>query len=172
MDPEIVGDPVTLRRWDEAHLDQLRAIVASSLEHISTFMSTAASEIADPDAFLALVREAWDDGEVFAYAIEEVDLVVGHITFTPEPPGGVFGCWVRVEEAGRGLATAALGALVEAAFVTRSDVAYLEASCNVANLASTRLLGKVGFRCVDRRPWVPRTPSEGEEELVWRIRRT
>lgn len=172
MEERIVGDRIVLRRWHESHLHQLRDIASSSLEHIATFMSSAASEIGDPDAFLVLVREAWDDGEVFAYAIEEGDRVVGHITFAPKPPGGVIGCWIRVEDIGRGLAASALRDLVKVAFLANPEITHIDASCNSANAASSRLLERAGFECIFRRPWQPRTPLEADEEQLWRVERS
>lgn len=73
IEEKIAGERIVLRRWHDSHLDQLRSIVSTSLDHIAIFMSSASGEVGDPEAFLALVREAWDDGEVFAYAIEEGD---------------------------------------------------------------------------------------------------
>lgn len=172
MREEITGDQIRLRRWEESHLDQLRVIVSTSIDHIAAFMASAASEVRDPPAFITLVREAWDEGAVFAYAIEEGDKVVGHISFTPQPPGGVIGCWIRVEDVGRGLATAALRTIVKAACDENPQITHFEASCNSANRASIRLLERAGFECIGRRPWQPRGPRESDEEQVWRAKRT
>jgi RimJ/RimL family protein N-acetyltransferase len=163
---EILGDGVVLRRWQPRHLEELRDIVARSLPHIAAFMPSAAREVADPEAFLALVNTAWDDGVVFAYAIERDGRAVGHIT-SPPAAGGEIGCWIRIEDVGSGLGTTALRAVADAALASNPALSHVRASCNAANAASARMLTKAHFHVVERRPWTPRTPAEADEELVW-----
>jgi RimJ/RimL family protein N-acetyltransferase len=166
VNEEIVGDGVVLRRWRSSHVEQLRSIVATSLTHIARFMPSAASEVQDPEAFLTLVDSAWKQATVFAYAIERDGTLVGHIT-CPGHRGGQIGCWIRVEETGRGLGTAALRALADAAFASNDDLWLLEARCDAANVASQRMLEKAGFDLISHRTRLPRTPAEADEEMVW-----
>ncbi len=167
VDETIGGSGIVLRRWSDAHLVVLGEIVTSSLGHIATFMPSAASEVATPEAFLALVDSAWNDGEVFAYVIEEDDRLVGHITFAPSATGGVIGYWVRVEDVGRGIATDAVKALAAGVSNTEPGVNSLHASCDASNAASRRVLEKSGFRPVPPPRVKPRLDDRGHQEIEW-----
>lgn len=171
MDERIEGARVVLRRWRLSDVDALEEIVSSSLDHIAKFMSSAASEVADPAAFVALVDDAWNAGTVFAYAIEQASRIVGHITFSVAEPGGEIGYWVRVEDLGRGIATDALRTLTTHVFQTSTAVKSITSSCNAANVASTRVLENAGFRLESRKPWQPRNSCEADEELAFVLER-
>ncbi len=166
MDEVITGAEMELRRWMPSDREALAEIVTSSLPHIATYMPQAATELADPAAFLALASRLWAAGSVFAYSIVRAGRVVGHITLTPERSGAVVGYWVRSEDVGLGYATAAIGVLADAVFCS-TDIIELRADCNVANAASARVLAKAGFRLAGRRSWQPRTEAEAPEELLW-----
>lgn len=167
VDERIEGDGITLRRWRAEDVDVLREIAASSLDYIARFMGSAASELADPEAFVTLAAQYWDDGRVFAYAVERDNEVVGHITYAPD---GDVGYWVRVEATGSGVATAAAGTLTNHVFA-KTPNSVIASACNAANTASRRVLEKSGFRLTGERTWTPRNEHEGDTELVFELTR-
>lgn len=167
MDERIEGNGVVLRRWRADDVDVLREIAATSLDYIARFMGSAASELAEPETFMVLAEQYWDDERVFAYAIERDDAVVGHITYGPD---GDVGYWVRVEAASSGVATAAARALAAHVFA-KTPSTTIASSCNAANAASRRVLEKSGFRLTGERPWTPRNEHEANTELTFELAR-
>jgi RimJ/RimL family protein N-acetyltransferase len=105
----------------------------------------------------------WCDGVVVR---REDHLAVGSMGFKA-PPGATgtveIGYAVNRSQRGRGYATEMAGALV-AWGLDQPEVRRVTAECLVSNLASARVLEKVGFRQLGRRP------SEEGDLLLWERR--
>jgi RimJ/RimL family protein N-acetyltransferase len=76
------------------------------------------------------------------------------------------GYWVQVDHTGRGVATAAAGALADAA-LRLSAVSRVEIRCDAANLRSAAIPPKLGFRLERTESRPPTAPGETDANLVW-----
>jgi RimJ/RimL family protein N-acetyltransferase len=150
----------------------LVAAVNASLSHLRPWMPWAQNP-ATPESigtFLATAALQWDSCQEFQFALRE----------TPSGPiigfGGLhtrigvgaleIGYWVRVDHTGRGVATAAAGALADAALHLHG-VSRVEIRCDAANLRSAAIPRKLGFRLERTESRPPTTPGETDAHLVW-----
>jgi ribosomal-protein-serine acetyltransferase len=80
------------------------------------------------------------------------------------------GYWLHPAYTGRGLATAAVAALVGQAF-TLEDIDRVEIVHDAANTASGGVPRRLGFTEIERRTSAqcPVTSGEGAVEVVWRL---
>jgi [ribosomal protein S5]-alanine N-acetyltransferase len=110
-----------------------------------------------PDSFWTLdgqrrhldsLMQEQEEGTLLACAMQRDDLVVGCAMLNTIVYGSLcsanLGYWVDVAEVGRGLASAAVGALCRIADQDL-DLHRIQASTNPANVASQRVLIKNGF---------------------------
>lgn len=81
------------------------------------------------------------------------------------------GYWVRIGYLQRGVATAAAGALTDAALAL-SEVDRVEIRCGVANSRSASIPPKLGYRMdrIQHRP--PTTPGETDQHMIWVLDRS
>ncbi|MFF7216639.1 GNAT family N-acetyltransferase [Streptomyces sp. NPDC008238] len=122
--------------------------------------------------FLARGEEKWRSGEAFAYAITAEGSVIGGCGLHRRiGPGGLeIGYWLHPRWTGRGLATAAVAALVGEGF-SLPGVERLEIHHDAANAPSGAVARRLGFTEVARgpRPEGPCAPGEAGIEVVRRM---
>ena len=104
------------------------------------------ASIAETGAFLVRCAEGWASGRDLNWAltIPPSDRVVGMIGLRPGGHKADFGFALSRAHWGKGLMTEAGGALVRAAFAD-PELFRLWATCDTANVASARVLEKLGL---------------------------
>jgi ribosomal-protein-alanine N-acetyltransferase len=94
-------------------------------------------------------------GRAYPYLIEVDGQLAGRVTVTNVARGpfcsGSLGYWVAADHTGRGVATAAVGAVVDARF-TEHGLHRMEAATLVDNLASQAVLRRTGFTLIGPAP--------------------
>jgi RimJ/RimL family protein N-acetyltransferase len=164
-----------VRRYHAADAPALHEAILASVEHLRPWMPWAAEEPHTLQDRIALI-ERWSEGWVtqtdFSYGVFLDDAVIGGCGLHPRiGPGGLeIGYWVHVDHTGRGVATAAAGALVSAAF-RLADIDRLEIHHDRANLASGRVPAKLGFTLVREVPDEILAPGETGVSREWRLGR-
>src|SRR5688500_3930161 len=120
--PEILlVEALELRRCRMSHLAELMAAMQASQPVLTRWLPWA-DPLPTEEAELEFLREherAFDSDEVYAYFLFERDSgeLVGGIGLHPkEEKTAEIGYWVRSDRSGRGYATAAAGAMTDAAF--------------------------------------------------------
>lgn len=110
-----------------------------------------AEDIEDTHDFLADVAAGWAEGDDFCYAVTDrsTRTVIGAASCQFNPHGAEIGYVMSPTVWGQGYATEAAAAVVEAAW-TNEDLYRIWATCHVDNLASVRVLEKLGMRCEGR----------------------
>lgn len=146
--------------------------VNASLSHLRPWMPWAQdpATVESIGTFLRGADLQWDGFQEFQFVIRDT------------PSGPIIGCcglhtrlgvgaleigyWVHVEHIGRGVATAAAGALTGAA-LRLGSVHRVEIHCDAANLRSAAVPAKLGYRLDRTEPRPPTTPGETREQMVW-----
>ncbi len=144
------GD-LELRRWSVAYVDELLEAIATSFSELNRWMPWAQTMPSRDQ-----LRDALENGRVSFDANSEWDYVlferhagevVGaaglHVGTDPECPE--IGYWVRSDRTGRGYATKAASALVEAAFSLLPGIRLVKIRMDHANRASAAIPPKLGF---------------------------
>jgi RimJ/RimL family protein N-acetyltransferase len=175
MDELLRRDGVTLRRWRPADTDAMFGIVCQSLEHLRPWMPWAADGYTREKAsqYIERSQAEWEAGEAYNFAIlAPDDRMVGSCGLMARiGAGGLeIGYWVHQAYTGRGIATAAAGALVEAAFGL-PEITHVEIHHDLANEASGAIPRRLGFTEVERRPDKPVATGEVGERVIWRLTR-
>ena len=172
----LTSGPVTLRRWHAADADTVYQLVMASLEHLGPWMPWASCYGRDDAVQFTIQSEQdWDSGVAYQYAITTDDAVIGSCGLMRRiGPGGLeIGYWLHPASTGRGLATAAVAALVAQAFAL-PDIDRVEIVHDQANTASGGVPRRLGFTEIQRRPRVHGAVASGEVgiEVVWRLLRS
>jgi ribosomal-protein-serine acetyltransferase len=175
MDELLRRDGVTLRRWRPADTDALLAIVCQSLDHLKPWMPWVADGYTWEKASQYIKRSQadWEAGEAYNFAIlAPDDRIVGSCGLMARiGAGGLeIGYWVHQAYTGRGIATRATAALVEAAFGL-PEITRVEIHHDVANKPSGAVPSRLGFIEIERRPDKPIAPGEVGELAIWRLTR-
>lgn len=125
----------------------------------------------DTHVFLSRCEEDWQRARAFPYLIEWRDggELVGSTGLMPDAPFRASTGYVIAREAwGQGLATEALGAVLEAAF-RRPALWRVEALCHAAHRASARVMEKCGMQpegVLRRAVLFPNLSPEPQDVLV------
>jgi len=149
----LTRDQVLLRRHRADDADALEATIGQSLEHLLPWLPWAAAHSrANVEDYLARVRQNWDSGTVFDYAITaDGGVLVGCCGLMRRiGPGGLeIGYWIHPGWTGRGLVTMAAGALTRAAFALPGTT-HVEIHRDEANEASGAVARRLGYTEVSR----------------------
>src|SRR5690606_32079854 len=101
---------------------------------------------AEARAFVAMASEEGSRlGAVYAVTLGETGAFVGCAGLSPAERGLSLGYWIGQPYWGRGYATEAAHALIDAAF-RATNVEELHVACRVTNTASRRVIHKCGFQ--------------------------
>jgi ribosomal-protein-serine acetyltransferase len=172
----LTSGQVTLRRWRAADADAVYQVVMQSLEHLLPWMPWASGYRRDDAVrFTVQSEQDWESGVAYQYAIITDDAVIGSCGLMRRiGPGGLeIGYWLHPAYTGRGLATAAVAALVGQAF-TLPDIDRVEIVHDQANTASGGIPRRLGFTEIQRRTRAQGALAPGEVgiEVVWRLTRS
>lgn len=165
-------DGCLLRPPTEADAEALSAVVTANLGHLSPWMPWATPEKATVEEEIAYAKraaEAWEAGTEFAYLLVTADgrIAGGCGLHRRIGPGGIeIGYWLAAEATGRGLATAAAGALTKAALAL-PDVDRVEIHCDEQNLPSAAVPRRLGYRYDRTIDVTPEAPAETGRRMVW-----
>ncbi|MFE6050937.1 GNAT family N-acetyltransferase [Kitasatospora sp. NPDC056446] len=162
-----------LRRRSSTHSAALNRAVRANLDHLRPWMEWAA-EAPSRARTAELTRAgsaAWEAGTDFMYLAgldAEPGGVIGAFGLHGRiGPGALeLGYWVAAGHVGRGIATAATGALTEAALAL-PGITRVEIRCDRANAASAAVPRKLGYRLERIAPAAVRAPAETGRQLVW-----
>jgi ribosomal-protein-serine acetyltransferase len=171
---ELTSGAVTLRRWRAADAGLAYRLVTESEAYLRPWMPWAAEYTPETarDYVVSCERD-WLAGTAFHYLIVDGGTPAGSAGLMARSgPGGLeIGYWVHPGHAGRGLATAAAGALTAAA-VALPGIDRVEIRHDLNNEASRQVPRKLGYVRIGTVPGpLPRTPGECGTHAVWRMRR-
>ena len=149
--------------------------IGASIEHLRPWMPWAGAEPLPRETRLAFIeasQRSWDADQDFTYGMFVDDAPVGGCGLHRRLGDGAIeiGYWVHVAWTGRGLATIAAGALVDAAFAM-ADIERVEIHHDKANAASRRVPEKLGFVLVAEEPDPVQAPGDSGIECRWRVTR-
>lgn len=115
-----VSDGVRLRLLEESDVDELHALIEDNRDHLARWLAWAEAQTReDTQAFVRRTRSqfAADDGFQQAIVCDgRIGGVVGLLGVEPLSRSTGIGYWLAEDRQGRGIMTAAVGALVDYAF--------------------------------------------------------
>ncbi|MGX1675257.1 GNAT family N-acetyltransferase [Streptomyces sp. NPDC055400] len=166
-------DQVELRRWRLDDIDALHRVITESRDHLLPWMPFAAThDRKQGEGFLAHCEEQWASGQEYNYAVTSGGTVVGSCGLHRRiGPGGLdIGYWLHHGWTGKGLATMAAAALVQAGRELPS-IDRIEIHHDEANSASGAIARRLGFTEVERVGVSdgPGAPAETGVHVRWRL---
>jgi RimJ/RimL family protein N-acetyltransferase len=167
---------LVLRRVTVDDAEALGEAINASIDHLAPWMPWAA-----PGEVSAESQRAWlsgppgtwtEGGEYHFAAVVPGAGVVGCFGLNRRAgPGGLdVGYWVHAAHTGRGIATAAAGALTDAGF-RLAGIDRMEIHCDAANRPSARVAAKLGYRLVRSVALAPSAPAETGTRSIWALER-
>ncbi|MDI1452735.1 GNAT family N-acetyltransferase [Streptomyces sp. ATE26] len=166
-------DQVELRRWRVDDLEVLHVAISESRDHLLPWMPFAAThDRKQGEGFLSHSQKQWVLGEEYNYAITSAGVVVGSCGLHRRiGPGGLeIGYWLHHAWTGKGLATMAAAALVQAGRALRG-IDRIEIHHGAPNSASGAVARRLGFTEIEhvRLPDGPDAPGETGVQVRWRL---
>ncbi len=163
---------LVLRRLRPDDAAAIAAAVAASMEHLRPWMPWATPDSADPRTQRVRVAESdelWAQGTDFIYSIIDTDgMLAGEIGLHRRlADGGIeIGYWIAEQRTRRGIATAAAAAITDAA-LRLPGVTRVEIHCDEANVASSAIPRKLGYRLDRVISHAPEAPGESGRRQIW-----
>jgi RimJ/RimL family protein N-acetyltransferase len=153
----------------------LSEAVIASLPELEQFMDWARPETSTAahfHEFVARSLQEWETDKSHTFHVIERatdELVGGCALVRRVGPGAIeIGYWIRSDRTGRGYATEAARACVEAAW-TLPDIGRVEIRFDAANVASARVAEKVGATEIERRDVEIDNPGEIGIEVITQV---
>jgi RimJ/RimL family protein N-acetyltransferase len=167
---ELPDVDAVMRRHRLDDLDPLYEAIEQSRDHLRPWMVWADQSRDDTVTFLHGAREKWDAGDEYGYVIVGLDggrvLGGGGLHRRAGPETLEIGYWLRAGETGRGVITAAAGALTDAAFAL-DGIERVEIHCDESNVRSAAVPRRLGYTLAEIRDKSPAAPAEQGREMVW-----
>jgi ribosomal-protein-serine acetyltransferase len=174
--PELVeGDGVLLRRWRVEDAEALGRAVDESREHLRPWMEFVAREPKTLDERRAMMRkweQRWLEGGDVLLGIFVAEQVAGSCGLHRRrgPAALEIGYWVHPAHTRKGLATAVVRLLTDAAFSV-AEVMHVEIHTDKANIASSAVPRRLGFRFLGETRDERTAPAEVGIDCGWRMDR-
>ena len=159
---------VVLRPWRRDDVTALESARDASLPALATWTPGMHGDLADVPAFLDRLVDAFDRDEFLGFAMTLDAEVVGYCSLKrATSTEAEVGYWVRSDRTGRGIATTAIGLLVDFAVAHWPDVDHIVLKCDEANIGSVRVAERNGFVRVSEAVFTPRNATQSGVELRW-----
>lgn len=155
---------VRLRLRPVAHGDAEAVFRYASSPAVTRYMDWPRQTAIDQaTAFALRCEQAWSDGAAYPWAIvtKDDDRFAGVIELRLNPPTADFGYGLAEPFWGRGIASEAAGAVIDWVWA-QDDIKRIWATCHPDNVASARVLEKLGLKLEARLERVALRPQLGE----------
>src|SRR3954465_872103 len=140
---------ILLRRLNLEDVPALTASINECLDHLRPWMPWARVTVTEDDerAFVEGAGKAWDAGTDFGYGVFESGVPIGGVGLSRRigPNALEIGYWIHEAHTRKGYATAAAGAMTDAAFAL-DGTNRVEIHCDEANQPSAGVARKLGYR--------------------------
>lgn len=148
--PLTAGGGLTLVPLELHHADDLLAAVDSCRPYMERYDEPYRHfrSIDDAYALCMQVGDLWTSGKAAYFAVLREGRLLGQVGLSeviPHRASATLSYWIREDEAGKGHATTAVRALLRWGF-EQCGFRRIEADCHVDNVASQRVLEKLGFK--------------------------
>jgi RimJ/RimL family protein N-acetyltransferase len=163
---------IVLTRGSPQVADEFVVAVNASLDHLRPWMpwAQAPANAESIGGFLLGAEADWVAHRAFQYIIaaSSGSPFLGCCGLHARLGPGVLeiGYWVHTDHVGRGVATAAAGALTSTA-LSLAEVERVEIHCDAANARSAAVARKLGYRLDRIQTRTPRTPGETDALMIW-----
>lgn len=169
----IEGDGGLLRRWLVTDAEALALAVTESADHLRPWMAFMALEPMAREQRRAMLHERereWLGGGDVLLGIFVAGQVAGSCGLHRRrgPATIEIGYWIHAAHTGKGLATAVVRLLTDAAFAI-PGVARVEIHADKANSASLAVPRRLGFQFLGERPDVATAPAEVGIDCGWQM---
>lgn len=165
-----------MRRWRRTDIRRAESVIEQDRDHLAPWLAFLGGN--DAGAVRGMIGDAirdWDTDRSYRYAITSGKYLVGSCgIMRGNDPGGVeIGYWLHRNWTGRGIATTAVGHLIDVARQL-DGIHYIEIRHDAANHRSEAIPRRLGFEEVSRTPAAVHQlrQAPGEEGIVvtWRSR--
>ena len=177
MPPVSLADgEFVLRQWQPDEAGVLTAMVLDSLEHLRPWQPFVRSEPVPVRDRVSMI-ERWaserTEGGDTIYGMFVDGVAVGNCGLHRRlgPSALELGYWVSVDHVRCGYATLAARLLTDAAFAL-VDVDHVEIHHDAANVASSGIPRRLGYRLVEQRPGGVGADGDTGIEWIWRMDRS
>jgi RimJ/RimL family protein N-acetyltransferase len=172
----IDGEAVSLRLWRVTNAEGQAAAIAESAAHLRPWMGFMAGpplSIQARGAMLLQWERDWAKGGDALYAIFVDDAIAGSCGLHRRrgPDTLEIGYWLHPAFVGRGIATTAARLLTDAAF-SFPEISRVEIHHDRANVRSSSIPRRLGFRFVGEEPDEAAAPAEVGIDCTWRVDRS
>lgn len=159
-----------LRPFGLDDVGQLVEVVNADLDHLRPWMPWARQPVSEQSQgeFVAASADQWATGTDFGYALRRGDEILGAAGLHSRRGPGVLeiGYWIRREEEGRGLVTAAARRLARVA-ASYDEVHEVVICCDEANTRSAAVPRRLGFTLAAVEECEPLAAGETGWHQVW-----
>jgi ribosomal-protein-alanine N-acetyltransferase len=156
LSTRLLGRRVVLRAPRPGDVPELRALLRANATHLSPWSpsrpAASWSSLVEVSRAVARERQEWRRGEAFVLLValrERGQPLIGRVALTQVVRGGFqnasLGYWIARDRQSRGLGTEAVELALRLAF-SQLGLHRVQAAVMPRNLASRRLLDKLGFR--------------------------
>jgi ribosomal-protein-serine acetyltransferase len=172
------ADGLELRSWNLTFADVMRIAIRESLPELQLWMPWAQTMPTGEDlrGVLAPGEDDFDADRNWDYTIfeERSGALIGGAGLhrTEDPSSFEIGYWVHTRRTGRGYATIATRALVEAALRYLSDASRIMIRMDVGNVASASVPPKLGFVLLQQEDREILAKGHTGRGYVWALNRT
>lgn len=168
--PSLETRRLVLSKWTQEDAADLRRVLDANQGHLAPwipFMRDEPRTLDETRDWIAGFDALFESGEAHRYAVRERadGALVGEVMLMSRAGPGALegGYWFARDAGGRGLATEAMGALIEVAFA-EPGIERVELHCDPRNTASTALARRLGAAHVK-----DRTLDDGAPLEVWTL---
>lgn len=173
----VIGPRLTLRPFVLEDAGALVELQDANRQAFEPYMPVRPEEFFTVDAQLEQIgrdRQQWVEDRGFAFAMVVDGRLAGRISLSNVVRGAwqnaTVGYWVDSREQGRGYATEALHAVVQAAF-EHFDLHRVQAAIMPKNAASLRVIEKAAWQCEGLAPYYLHINGQWEDHQIFSLTR-
>ncbi|HWS32960.1 MAG TPA: GNAT family N-acetyltransferase [Actinoplanes sp.] len=163
---------IGIRLISPADATEIAALIAANREHLAPWDPVRDESYYTADGQWRLISDVLRTGTSLPHAIVEDGRIIGRVNLNNVVHGAFqsasVGYWVAADVAGRGVASAAVAAVVEAAFTTYG-LHRVEAGTLVHNVRSQRVLERNGFQRFGLAPGYLRIAGEWQDHYLYQL---
>ncbi|SDT77473.1 GNAT family N-acetyltransferase [Actinoplanes derwentensis] len=161
-----------IRLISPADAAEIAALISANREHLAPWDPVREESYYTTEGQWQLISDVLRAGNSLPHAIVEDGRIIGRVNLNNVVHGAFqsasVGYWVSADAAGRGVASAAVAAVVEAAFTTYG-LHRVEAGTVLSNVRSQRVLERNGFERFGMAPGYLRIAGEWRDHYLYQL---